>query len=154
MGYPSYSKADNQLIFDNVNSGSVDLGITGLSSSKIESDGSNAFLYFEDTRWATWFSNGIRNFTSVNDLNIAKVKATIIPNPSADFVDFKFTVQNRQQTKVKVVSANGQNMDVFEINTLQGENSTRVDISDYPAGQYYIVTLLDSKIVTLPILKI
>lgn len=154
IGYPSYSRTDEQLVFDNVNNGTVDLGIAGIAATKIDSDGSAAFLYLEDVRWGTWFSNGLRNFTSVNDQNIDAIQAKVTPNPTSDLFLLEFTAKSGQESILRVVSADGKEMSRQEYNVTPGNNSINVNIEAYPPGQYFLVTLLDEQIVTLPVVKI
>ena len=61
-----YSSKDNKIVFDNEGSTVYNIGIVNLKPNKIEANG-DPVLFTGSKRWATWFSNGSRVLSDVED---------------------------------------------------------------------------------------
>lgn len=64
LGYPNYSKTDEQLIFDSNNNGDDDIMVINMAADKISSSG-NASELIPDGKWGIWYTVGERE--SIND---------------------------------------------------------------------------------------
>ncbi len=153
LGYPSYSRTDEQVLFENPNNGTYDLGIAAMKSNKIEAE-STPFLFLEGYRFATWFSNGERVLSSINDVNISDVKASLSPNPSSAIMNMSLEVKKSQITEYTIVNLDGKVVQQKSINLNQGINSIPLNIVDLQSGMYVIKTNVDEKSLSMKLIKI
>lgn len=153
LSYPSYSRTDEQVVFDNPNNNSFDLGVANLKDNKIEGDG-NPFLFLEGYRWATWFSNGERPLSTINDANIISVGATLSPNPTDQEMLLNVNASNRQDTYLKIVSVDGNLVRNETLNLQPGSNEITILTSQLQAGAYILQSIVDNKLVSMKFIKL
>ena len=84
IGYPSFSRADNAIIFNESGFFGTDLSIIELESDKITSKSGSEFVYAEGYSWGVWFSNGERKVTAVAEVNADRADLRLAPNPVKD----------------------------------------------------------------------
>ena len=152
LAYPSYSRLDDQLVFDNPNNNTFDLGIAPLASNKIEAS-ENPFLFFEGARWGVWFSNGVRNYTSVNDLTIKDFGASVYPNPAHNIAYLNVDLDQSQILNLTIVNSLGMTIRHYESQGYAGENSLEVNLDNVPVGQLFLKVTTNNQSFTIPFVK-
>ncbi len=152
LAYPSYSRLDDQIIFDNPVGNGYDLGIAPVNSSKIEPNG-QAFLYFEDVRWGSFFSNGIRDYnTSIGEENLNQ-KMIVSPNPSSGFVFVELDANKTQEVIFHVYDIQGKKVLTLNEDLSSGDNTIELDLNEFESGTYFIHTVINDKIVVEKVIK-
>lgn len=86
IGYPSFSRLDNAIIFNEVGFFGTDLSIVGLENDKITATPGSEFVYAEGYSWGVWFSNGERKVTAVSEVNANPKDMNLAPNPAKDLL--------------------------------------------------------------------
>lgn len=84
-GYPSFSRLDDQVIFDAEADDGTNvfevLAIVGLAEDKINGL-DNASVFYRDAIWGEWFGTGQRDLVSVLEGDKQDTDLTIYPNPT------------------------------------------------------------------------
>jgi hypothetical protein len=85
LGYPNYSRTDENLLFDFSSFFGTDLAVLGLGDSKIDYVPNSDKILYANASWGVWFSNGNRDLTLSDELILQPKAATVIvsPNPVA-----------------------------------------------------------------------
>jgi bacillolysin len=97
IGYPGYSRLDDKMIYNTLNSKQQNVNIIGLDKNKISPLGSSKEL-FKDASWAVWYAQGARviptkteqtiNFAAIADKNQGEsfnISATSSSNLAVQF---------------------------------------------------------------------
>lgn len=84
IGYPSFSRSDNAVIFNEAGFFGTDLSIIELEDDKITATPGSQFVYAEGFSWGVWFSNGDRKVTAVTEVNLDPKDLYLAPNPAKD----------------------------------------------------------------------
>ncbi|MBK9256544.1 MAG: M4 family metallopeptidase [Saprospiraceae bacterium] len=137
LGYPNYSSKDNRLIFDNDGTSSTNLGIMNLKTNKIEA-AANPTLLVQNRSWATWFSNGKRDLTSLPDINRQQIGLSIFPNPAAESFTLKFENIDGRNATIEVISVEGRVMLKQNHDLSEGVNEIGVSLLNVPEGVYFV----------------
>ena len=153
LGYPSYSKTDGQIAFDrgffqNGSLAGYDLGFKNMAGDKIQGVDGTEITYVEQFRWPTWFSNGERILSDVNDASRAKDFFTVYPNPAKESIQILF--DSNEKTTAIVTDIYGKA--VLMITDLSTGDS--IDIRTLAIGQYIIQIEIEDKVVSQKIMKI
>ncbi|MCZ2102116.1 MAG: M4 family metallopeptidase [Chitinophagales bacterium] len=81
LGFPNYSNKDDKVVFDNQGNNNVlNVGVAKMDQNKIQAT-ERPVLLTQSKRWATYFSNGQRVISSVEDFNPTNTLFTILENP-------------------------------------------------------------------------
>ncbi|MBL7816682.1 MAG: M4 family metallopeptidase [Saprospiraceae bacterium] len=151
LGYPSYSKTDNRILFSNEdNSGASRLGIIPVSGSKIEPNGT-ATVFKTDAIFGVWIATGTRVLTSVGDLDKAAV--AIAPNPFGDNVTVSVTYETAATGKVEIFDLLGRLVSTTPLSISAGQNTVSLDTHTLQAGNYLLKVTIDDKSRTNKIVK-
>ena len=62
----------------------------------------------------------------------------IYPNPTSDYINVEFTSQNSSDYIIRIISSNGNDVFMKEINNLSGDYKTNIDLSRFSKGNYLI----------------
>lgn len=137
LGYPSYSREDDRLIFDaTTQSGNNVLAIIDLNEDKISSNGQGR-VFIENGSWGTWFSNGSRVLSSVSDSGNLHSLLTVQPNPATDMIIVHLKNQTLvSESDLEVVNIHGEVFYRGDISS--GQRSVEIRTSDWPAGVYFV----------------
>ena len=68
------------------------------------------------------------------------VTLQVFPNPATDVVNLKITSDDEQPGRVGIYNQTGVEMWRAEAAIQKGTNTIQVNVADFPAGVYYIVT--------------
>src|SRR6185369_8139714 len=66
LGWPTYSKSDNQVLFTSIQTDTV-IGMINLQPDKINSTG-NATVFVSQAKWPVWVAQGSRSLISVPEI--------------------------------------------------------------------------------------
>ncbi len=130
LGYPNYSRSDNQMIYNFPNGGYRDLGRITLQSDKITGVSSSDEYFILDAEWGVWFANGERDlFVSTEDVKASSL-VNIFPNPTDEVLNVE--TKDLSFETFKIFNAQGKMM---KSGKLQNGN---IDLKQLVAGNYYL----------------
>jgi Zn-dependent metalloprotease len=134
LSYPSYSREDDFLIYDLEFFGYTDLGLIQLNDNKISSITDSDQILLPGGKWGTWFSNGSRNLTSLQDFESTSDKLRIIPNPAMDYINLETEALHIDSHKAsyEILNMNGQIV-------MQGGFENQLDITSLTPGSYVFI---------------
>jgi Zn-dependent metalloprotease len=143
LGYPSYSREDDKLIFDaTTQSGDNVLAIIELNEDKISSNNQGR-VFIENGSWGTWFSNGSRVLSSVSDQNNNHRFLTVQPNPATDMISVRLIDNSPSfESELEVVNIHG--VTFYQGSITSGQKSVEIRTSDWPAGIYFVRCFSDT----------
>lgn len=137
LGYPNYSSKDDNLMFDNEGSASLDLGIAKLKSNKIEVAATPTRL-ISGRRWAVWFSNGKRNLSDVEITENLNAGFTIVENPVSDILRLQIKGDIYKNTDIKISDITGKTLVQNAINITQDNQTTELSTAALIPGIYFV----------------
>lgn len=151
LGYPSYSKTDDEIVFDvtfiqNGSAAGFDLGRKGLAANKIQGTGSVSTIA-EQFRWPIWFSNGERILSNSEDLETNDA-IILYPNPAGEFINVE--LPQAGSLGFEIVNQVGQTVKVGELSTTS--NSIKLDLLN--PGVYTIKLTTGDQIVSKKFIKL
>lgn len=135
LHWPSYSKDDSQIVFNDLDGGDEVLSIASLNSDKITSDG-NSFVFVTGGRQGVWFANGNR-VLGANDL-IAQNNIRLYPNPVGGQLNLDFSTKKAGDVQLQVFDLMGRLVHSEKIGAAPGENRHRLSTLELNAGQYFL----------------
>jgi Zn-dependent metalloprotease len=146
LGYPSYSKDDQKIIY-NFETIHLDVGVSDLLPSRIEGVPNSENIIIPQAGWAVWFSNGIRDYnTPVLDLENQLEGVKVYPNPSNGNYTLDFEWEASDVGIIDVYDVLGMRLFSKEINVSGGNNSIEIDLSQLSAGNYIVKLKINNRI--------
>ena len=140
LGYPNYSRQDNQLLFDFPSFFGTDVAVLGVGSSKIDYIPNSDRILFSDASWGVWFSNGQRNLVLSEGIALKNIReeCTVYPNPS-DGTRFFFR-SNDQEGEYLCTLYNllGEVVSQSEIHFVDHQAQWIPESGPFPHGQYFL----------------
>ena len=139
LGYPSFSKDDNQIILDITDGQSEELGILPLNEDKISSNDVSETPWFfadiTDSQWGVWFSNGVRVLSDLEDVEATTEQINIYPNPAQDIVNLEIKdVKNVLAYEIYDITGK-----LIKVNPIgNGQNQINIDVSSFAQGSYIL----------------
>lgn len=160
FAFPSYSNNDLALVYtrifedNNPNTDFYDVAGVNLMSNKIEANG-NAVIVKEQGLFATWFSNGERDLTDVEEVSSdANPNLVIRPNPVVESIELLYLGKNVDSASYRITDAHGQTL-VNEQSVSIAENQTlNIFVGDWTPGVYYVTLLTDEGLSTTRFVKL
>ncbi len=156
LNVPNYSRLDNRIIFNIQDNTGGSIAEIGLEADKISPDPDGAFLFIEQTEGAqrgVWFSNGERQLTSVNELELAIGDLQISPNPFSESLNIQFNLEERKDLTIELYNTLGQRQLVTSFTATIGNNIQTLDTNVLPDGAYFVAIKSTDGIVTRKIVK-
>ena len=151
LGYPSYSRTDDRLLFTVENAQSVsEIKTISLSANKIEPSTTNVLIK-TDAQKGNWFSNGTRVLSSTDDLDKTAVK--IAPNPFHDHISIEVSVDKTSAGKVEVFDLMGRNLVTRPLNVVTGKNAISIETNHLQSGAYLVKITVGRKSLTTKMMK-
>ncbi len=139
IGYPSYSRLDDKILFTYDDNGSPLLGTINIQASDktLPVDGSDVVL-IEGAMKGVWFNVGTRDFTATKE--IPPIDFNLYPQPASEYVQIAFDQQSNLPGQYEITDMTGKVMATGEINL------HRIDIQSLPAGAYVLEIRADHKV--------
>ncbi len=151
LGYPSYSRTDDRLLFTTENAQSVsEIKTISLSANKIEPSTNNVLIK-TDAQKGNWFSNGTRVLSSTNDLD--KTAVRIAPNPFSNHIAVEVTVDKANDGKVEVFDLIGRNLITQPMSVVTGKNAVSIETNQLQSGAYLLKITVGDKSLTTKLMK-
>ena len=137
LGYPNYSSKDNKIVFDNEGSTVYNIGIVNLKPNKIEANG-DPVLFTGSKRWATWFSNGSRVLSDVEDDLSKNESLYVLSNPMNEVLQFTYNGHDFNEADIKITDVTGKVV-LYKLKfNLKYNQVNEINISNLMSGIYYL----------------
>ena len=151
LGYPSYSRTDNRILFTTENAQAINqINTIAMAANKLDAATPNALIK-ADAQKGNWFANGLRVLTSTGDLDKAAVKIT--PNPFNDNVTIEVTAEKTEAGKVEMFDLLGKNILSKPLSISTGKNAVSIETNSLQAGAYLVKITIGNKRLTSKIVK-
>jgi Zn-dependent metalloprotease len=156
LGYASYSRLDNQIIYEGRPNANSPLNIyrRNLNADKISSTGSET-TFISNRNWATWYANGNRNL-SVNTITPERdaLSLAAFPNPSTDNLTVSFRAENASDVIVELVDQFGRVTVSQRWQANAGENTFNLSLNGASPGVYMLRVFTGQATSSLQLVKI
>jgi hypothetical protein len=136
LGYPSFSKLDNKVAFNNYYNGTMLLGYKSLASNKILGIGQSRILK-SSAYWGTWFANGTRRLVDVQEIS-DKMTVQLFPNPTYDRATLEFNSTISATGMATVYNLMGQHLFAIPLKINAGLNQIPIEMANWNVGQYFV----------------
>ena len=153
---PSYSRLDDQIIFNAVTTQENNVIATmPLAADKISAGGDPAILVSaaDGANWGVWFSDGVRSLTSTNELEKAIFDLQIAPNPFSKNLTIQFTLEERKDLLLEVYNTLGQVQLSQKVAANVGLNTQQINTQQLSEGTYFVTLKSAEGIVTRKVVK-
>ena len=150
LGYPSFSRDDNKVIFD-YNDGTQYIAIVDVDNTKIKQVVNSAQYFIEGGKWGVWFGNGIRSLTTSTEELPEEIAAEtyVYPNPVINTVNFE-SKDFDNEVRVSVFDILGNKVSSSVLNFRKGKAG--MDLSNTGSGNYIIKATDGKKVFTSKIM--
>ncbi|MBL7796240.1 MAG: M4 family metallopeptidase [Saprospiraceae bacterium] len=155
LGWPSYTRADGEVVFQRTTPGGVrNLYQRTVAPNRIQGTGSSAFLVVNGHDWGRWFAIGSRSLMVGTDAaDAAALGLVAAPNPTTGAVQLAFALPQAGPVQVIVSDLLGRTVQQSAQNLPEGENRLDLDLNHLPAGTYAVRVLAAGKGATLKVVK-
>ena len=151
LGYPSYSRTDNRILFTTENAQAVNqINTIAMAANKLDAATPNTLIK-ADAQKGNWFANGTRVLTSTGDLDKAAVRIT--PNPFNDNVTIEVTADKTDAGQVQIFDLLGKNILSKPLSISTGKNAVSIETSSIQAGAYLVKITMGNKSLSSKIVK-
>lgn len=153
LGWPSYSRLDDAVIFESAANNTTHIYRRPLSGNKITGQG-NAAILVQDRNWGVWFANGFRSLMVDADEAVAdRFQLTASPNPATDAVRLSFVAGQSGPGQVLVSDLFGRAVMSREFTLAAGENQLELGLNGLPAGAYVVRLMINGASAALKVIK-
>lgn len=137
LGYPSFSRTDNRVLFTNrVAQNNYRLLTVNLKATKIDTFG-NVSTFRSDAQLGNWFANGIRVLTNVKDgWDISKI--LLSPNPFNDNLSVTIQAEQAAEGRIELFDMLGKNLLNTPLSITAGQNQKSLETQRLQAGTYLV----------------
>ncbi len=151
LGYPSYSRTDNRILFTTENAQTIhQINTIAMAANKLDAATPNTLIK-SDAKRGNWFANGTRVLTSTGDLDKAAVRIT--PNPFNDNVTIEVTADKTEVGKVELFDLLGKTILSRPLSISTGKNAVSIETHSLQAGAYLVKITIGNKSLTSKIVK-
>lgn len=139
LGFPSYSRMDDEIIFNFLNGGTDEIiAVMALENNKISTaPGETTYLLKDNARWGRWFGTGVRNLTPIgvgaSEEELQEI-LNIYPNPTSDILNVEFAVENTSEFSIELFSLLGKRV----MQATESHSGGSLNLSGLPAGTYIL----------------
>ncbi len=152
LGYPSFSRLDDKVLFNFKNNGAYILGQKTLTANKIRGQG-QATVLKSPAYWGTWFANGTRRLVETQEIS-PQMSVQVSPNPTYDKANLEFNSTISAKGIATVYNLMGQAILTRPLEIANGVNQIQIELTNQPAGQYFIRLNFGAKQNVLKITKL
>ncbi|MCF6342305.1 MAG: M4 family metallopeptidase [Bacteroidales bacterium] len=139
LGFPSYSKLDNKIVFSALNStGGEVAGVIDLNDDKISPSG-GASVLISDAKWPVWYATGNRDLMDVEENGFDEnIFTNVFPNPANNQLNISINTENAETFEINIYNIYGQLL-VEEMGTTNSSITHKViDISKLSNGTFVV----------------
>lgn len=138
LGWPSYNRLDNQLLYEKPNQTGYDLRLQNLNPNKIQPQG-NSSQIVSAHYWGVWYGNGTRSLlVGAEDLVNQNFELKISPNPTTDFAQLSLQAKVASGANILVSNLLGETLMSRAVTLTAGANVLDIDLQNFPAGNYVV----------------
>ncbi|MEZ4773391.1 MAG: M4 family metallopeptidase [Bacteroidia bacterium] len=155
LSYPSYSKADDKVIFNaQTNTGVEVVAVIGLAANKISSAG-NATGLISDGKWGVWYAQGNRNINiAIEDELPVDGNIRLYPNPVVSNMNLEFDLKQPGVVRTEIMDLAGRIVSKSASERwTAGPVSLTLSLENHPAGAYFVRIWVDNAAKTLKVIK-
>ncbi|MBP7270141.1 MAG: M4 family metallopeptidase, partial [Bacteroidia bacterium] len=136
IGWPNFSKSDNQVLFTSISSDTV-IGIINLQPDKINAAGS-ASEFISLAKWPVWIAQGSRSLISVPELGNTIGEFTLYPNPAEDQLMILYNLKEAGSTSICLFDLSGNKVAYWNYHDVPGAVLHEVDLGEISQGIYTV----------------
>jgi len=153
LGWPTYNRLDNKILFESPTATNVNLYTQGLKANKIEPQGGIGAL-LNAHQWGVWYAEGDRSLqvaTQAPTSGLHGVQAN--PNPTSGLT--QLNVQSDAGVEAHIVVNNILGATVYQQTTqlVSGSNQLNIDLGALPTGAYVVRILAGKSAAALKIIR-
>ena len=153
LGWPTYNRLDNKILFESPTATNVNLYTQGLKANKIEPQGGIGAL-LNAHQWGVWYAEGDRSLqvaTQAPTSGLHGVQAN--PNPTSGLT--QLNVQSDAGVEAHIVVNNLLGATVYQQTTqlVSGSNQLNIDLGALPTGAYVVRILAGKSAAALKIIR-
>jgi Zn-dependent metalloprotease len=138
LGWPNYSRLDNNLIFQSPGLFSLDLYRQPLAPSKIQPQG-NPTLFIEEHVWGVWYGNGFRSLmVDAGEPGRELFQMQVFPNPVDAVCNLSVKAPRALSARLSVYNLLGEALQVRAVELAAGSNQLQLSLETLPAGVYVV----------------
>ncbi len=138
LGWPSFNRLDNKIIYEKANSTGSDLRLQGLNANKIQPQGGSSQVVSAHY-WGVMFANGTRSIqVGTDELSGQDFNLKISPNPTADVAKLTLQAKSASDAIINLHNLLGETVMTRSVNLTAGENQLDIDLQQLPAGNYVL----------------
>jgi hypothetical protein len=102
-------------------------------------DGNNVFLYAFDPDFGGFaeYEFGIGNITGVHQ-EVSPLVLSVFPNPATDLINIQIKSTANETVSVSLFNTLSTRLFTYDIDVIETELSTSIDLEHYPAGIYFV----------------
>jgi len=154
LGWPSYTKLDDQLLFQRTIGASRNLYLRTVAPNRIQGTGTSAPLLVTGRDWGRWFAFGSRSLMVDTDTPAAAaLQLTATPNPTTDALRLSFAMPQSGTVQIAVFDLLGRVVQQQSSTLPAGTNQLDLNLQGLPAGTYAVRLLAAGTGATLKVMK-
>lgn len=139
LGWPSYTRTDNALIFERRLNNQYNLYQRSVAPNRIEGTGASAPLVISSHDWGRWFGFGTRSLqVSAPAPEAAALQLRASPNPTADALHLTFDLAQGGLVRAEVLDLLGRPARTLTQELPAGEQRMELDLRELAAGTYFV----------------
>jgi Zn-dependent metalloprotease len=153
LGWPSYSRLDDAVIYNGTSSNGRNIYKSSVAANHITGIDDES-QHISNREWGTWFANGQRSLlVHTDELAAEQLKLSLAPNPTSDLVRLSFEAPSAGSVQVLVRDLLGRTVQQREWDLPKGKNQLELSMQALPAGTYALQLLAGGTSVTLKVVK-
>ena len=153
LGYPSYTREDDAVIFDRKVSNVFNVYGRNIAADKITGSG-NSINFIPNHNWGVWFANGNRSLmVDADEPSATRLQLSAAPNPATDAVRLSFTARNAGAAQVVVSDLLGRAVLTRALTLPAGENQVELNLQGLPSGTYAVRLSVNGGAATVKVVK-
>ncbi|HNM27882.1 MAG TPA: T9SS type A sorting domain-containing protein, partial [Saprospiraceae bacterium] len=136
LGWPSFNKNDNTLIFDRVSGSVTNVYKRALGTNKITGQGAVS-QFIPSRNWGVWLANGLRNLmVDADEAAAERLQLTAAPNPATESVQLSFATPQSGPVRIVLSDLLGKTLLTRDWDLPAGNNQLDLNLQGLPSGTY------------------
>ncbi|MFM2268692.1 MAG: hypothetical protein RL757_2133 [Bacteroidota bacterium] len=150
LGYPSYSRIDDRVIFNYDNNGVISIAQKNVIANKIRGTGT-ATLVRASMNWGSWFGNGVRRLATqeVGKEN----KISVFPNPFSDQLTLDIESATGGVGKLELFDILGRKVFEMPLQLQAEKRRLELPLGNLSNGTYLLRTTIGSNTASQKVVK-
>ncbi len=155
LGYPNYSRLDDQMIFTFLENGDEIVILKEMANDKISPLNNDEFYFVNDipTSWGVWYGAGERPLNTV-DPNGTQIGLQLSPNPFSTELAVEWETQGANTANVELINILGMQVYQQKHTTTQERQKISLSFDNLARGTYVLKITQGNKIFSRKVLKL